>query len=170
MNTVQDIAKEIYFELGEPNDLSEEFISSWLRYNIGSLNTLLDLCVNIQEPELIFSPTLSSEEKSIYKEIFYIYFYKRMVNKNLGAANYGSNNGTNDDWIEIREGDSAIKRINKNEVSKNYITLKKDSEENLKTLVRTYRMNKSHIHQVVGDDTEQGSFLGGSYPENNRYY
>lgn len=92
-----------------------------------------------------FISDLSGIDKAIYKEIFNVSYWQRGINSSLGAAAY-------DTWVEIREFDSSIKRINKNELAKSYTSLLKNAQDNLKYIIFQYQKIKACPRQVVGDD------------------
>lgn len=96
-----------------------------------------------------FTPDLSGIDKAIYKELFNVAYWQRGINSSLGAASY-------DTWLEIREFDSSIKRINKNELVKTYVSLLKNSQDNLKYIINQYQKIKAVPLQVVGTDAIPG--------------
>jgi hypothetical protein len=58
------------------------------------------------------------------------------------------------DWTDLREGDSNIKKINKNEISKNFRGLSQDCQAELNKTVKMYLKYGAVPEQVAGDDTE----------------
>jgi hypothetical protein len=54
--------------------------------------------------------------------------------------------------LEVSENGFTAKMVNKNEVSKTYLTFKKDTDVELNGLVDAYKRNKYAPVQVVGDD------------------
>lgn len=151
-----DLANEIFIELEEPSDLTIPSISFYLQTNIGKLNGLLDISVVIVDGD--FSPALNSEEQVIYKQLFEVYYYGKLLKKSLGASAYDTNS-----IIEVKEGNRTVKKMNKNEVAKTLRQVKKDAEETLLMLVGVYRHNRSDPSQVIvwDDRMEDG---GTGYP------
>lgn len=131
MNTTS-IADEIYRELDQPSDLSIPSIAFWLQTNIGQLNLKTGLAVSVNLGAL--SETLSDEAVAIYKALFKIHYLKRKINQNLGAAAYSS-------IAEVKEGNRTVKRTNKNDIAKSYITMKESEERELNRLISAYKQN-----------------------------
>lgn len=139
---ISDIANEIFIELGEPSSISIPFLASWLRGNIGKLNNLIDTCFVIDE-NFEISPPMDINEVAILKEMYYIKYFENLATNSLAAAS---------DWSEVSEGDTTIRKTNRNEIAKTYTDLRKESAKTLDYLIRYYRQNKSKPNQVTGDD------------------
>jgi len=61
---------------------------------------------------------------------------------------------------------TIVRKINKNELSKTYISLKKEEYSELTDLINAYKLRKASPVQVAGDDTVAGRYsinYGGSY-------
>ena len=147
-NDVTDIADEIYEELGSPSDISNPLISFWLQRNIGRLNSLIQTSYTIESSvsSIEISPTLGEDEKAIYKTLYYIYYYNRLIQNNLGAAAF-------DAILEVGSDRRTVKMVNKNEVAKTYLALKKANQDELKELINGYALNRSTPLAVAGTDT-----------------
>ena len=127
----------VYTELDEPENFSIAKISAWFldNANVGKLNNLIGTQISgvaykdtygvVTGYDLVPNP--SNDQLAIYKMIFDCDYFKNQ-SKNLarGATTIGS------DWTELREGDSSIKKINKNEISKNFRGLAQDCQAELK--------------------------------------
>lgn len=146
--TVTDIAQEIYLELGSPTDNSIPFTASWLRWNIGELNILIDECFVVDSVTLEIFPELSEMQKSIFKKMYFVDYYKGKIQSSLSTAGYLGKG-----WISLKEGDSEITRANPNEIAKTFRGLMNDVSSELNDLVKTYKMNGATPTQVAGDDT-----------------
>lgn len=140
MMFVADIADEIYRELGEPEELSIPAISFWLTSNIGQLNTLLNIAIKLNDQEEFF-PELSSEEKDIFKQLYFVNYFTKLVKSNLGASAY--------DWSEMQEGDSRIRRVSRNEIAKTYQQARNSIQSELKDLIFYYKNNKVVPYSLV---------------------
>lgn len=127
-----DIAEEIMRELGEPEDISLPSVSFWLASNVGKLNTLLDLEISVVDNE--FDPEVTEDQKIIFKKLYELHYYSRQIQKNLGASAY--------DWSEIIEGDTQIRRVSKNEIAKNYASLRRELQAEIDALVFFYKQNQ----------------------------
>ena len=87
---IVDIADELYREMGEPADLSIASIAYWLRSNIGDLNITINKAYTINETTLeIEVPSdevpFGTTEKSIFKMLFSIHYYERLLRNALGG-------------------------------------------------------------------------------------
>lgn len=133
MSSITDIADEIYREMGEPDDISIPSISFWLSSNIGQLNTLINVVIEVDENEE-FVPELTHEQKAIFKQIYFINYFTRMIKTSLGASAY--------DWSELSEGDSRIRRVSRNEIAKTYQQVRGTLQTELSDLVFFYKQNR----------------------------
>lgn len=150
---VVDIADEIYRELSYPNDISIPVIGFWLRTNIGSLNNLIDTSFLLNNSDLEISPAPSLEEKSIFKKMYLIHYYDILIRSVLGAS-------AMDSVLEVTSDGATVRKINKNEVSKTYLSLRRDHVEELNSLVNYFKQNKFEPIQIAGDDTISEAFVG----------
>lgn len=156
-NKIVDIASELYIEFGEPSDLSVPAIAYWLRTNIGDLNILINKKYIIDENTLEIASeeneAFGNIEKSIFKMLYSIHHYERMMRKSLYDA-------TLDSVISISDEGSSVTKINKNEMAKTFATLRKQINDELMELTKNYNLNEAKPLQVVGDDTVPGLYPG----------
>lgn len=150
INSVVSIAQEIYEELGDNSSTSIAAIAAWIRRNIGGLGNLLNNSYKINDLNLEISPNLSDVEKFIFKKMYDIYYLDLKIKSTASSA-------TND-YTLIKDDIGSVQKINKNEVLKNYISVRKQEYEELKSLVQQYRNNSSIPLQVAGDDTFEGYY------------
>jgi len=147
---IVDIADELYREMGEPSDLSIASIAYWLRSNIGDLNITINKTYTINEItleiEIPDGDSFGNTEKSIFKMLFSIHYYERLLRNALGAA-------STDSTIEINQNGFSARRINKNELAKTYAELRKQINAELMELTKNYNLNEARPIQVAGDDT-----------------
>lgn len=135
-----------------------EYISGWLDNNIGELNVLIHKCYEGD------NPGLGNEEQAIYRQLFLKSFYGKLARKTLMGVSVtetipveGSTyNSTMSDWIELREGDSYIKRqvttaspSTKVSASKQYSSYAQEAELTLKDLIFKYNNNIAFPRQVL---------------------
>ncbi len=151
-NCITNVANEIYQELGEPSDISLPAISFYLSTNIGKLNILIDACYEILNSEI--SPELGNAEKEILKKLYEIDYLRRQVNKNLGAAAINS-------VQTVKEGDVTITKFNKNEISKTFLSSKRDAEQDLRFMIQAYRSNGADPRQSKVIDDTNDYYYGG---------
>ena len=156
--TLTYFINNIYNELGEPFNYSPQKITSWVldNSNLGKLNNLIGTCFsgvsytndcgNVTGYGI--DPAINNDQLAIYKMLFdYEYFKAESRNVARSSATIGS------DWTDLREGDSSIKKINKNEISKNFRALSRDSKEDLDKAVKMYLKYNAVPDQIAGDDT-----------------
>ena len=150
---VIDIADEIYRELDRPSTLSVPAIAFWVRSNIGALNSHIhqDFYLNsslelVRELKDSTIEELGEEEKAIMKKMHMVYHYQTLVTATMSAASL-------DTVVEIESDDTRVRKINKNEQSKAYSSLKKQEYQELRDLVANYIITKAVPSQVAGDDT-----------------
>lgn len=145
MSNLGDLATSIFeteFDSasGSPSVSS---ISGWLDNNLGKLNNVLFTSFSGSAGEVT---GLNLEEQNIYKEMYlYHYYTKQTRNTIRGIAN-----DTNGNIISVRDGDNAITFVNKNEVSKVYKGLARDSYDALETLIANYNSFQASPRQVGG--------------------
>jgi len=147
MAKIVSISDEIYRELGNPTDMSIATISFWLRTNLGQLNNLLNISIEIDGVTLELSGTgLTADQAVIFKKLYFIHFYDLKIRSTLGAA------GT-DSVIEVSSDGARVRKINKNELSKTWLAARSAEQEELTRLITAYRITASEPLQVAGDDT-----------------
>jgi len=150
---IVDIADELFRELGEPDDISVPSIAFWLRTNIGSLNVLLNKPYTINQSSLEVEDTSTDpfgiNEKVIFKKLYTIHYYDRQLRKTLGSVNL-------DSVVSISDEGSSVTKVNKNELSKTFASIKKQEMLELYDMLKAYSINEITPLQVAGDDTIPG--------------
>lgn len=139
-----DIASQIYEEEfeGTSGTPTSGQISGWLSGHVGDVNNLL-------YTDFAWSGDFYSEEASIFKALYLKDFYK----KQAGAASRGIiNGGASSSLLSVKEGDSAISFVNRNEVSKGLMSLSKQYSDDLKDLVANYQIYQAYPRQTQGVD------------------
>lgn len=164
MDFLTDLVDSTYEDLGEPDNISKGFLSGWFldNSNLGKFNNLIDtdfsgtvfIGVSGIATGGAITPDMNGEQQAIIKKLYeYEDFNKQLKLAIRGMA--GAN-----DWISVKEGDSEIMRVNKNEAIKTLKTISRDSRQDLEDMVRNYlRFNTSPV-QVVGDDDVSGGYYG----------
>jgi predicted ATPase len=152
---IVDIANEIYIESGSPTTTSIAAISFWIRGKVGHINNLLQESFVIDETtkEILDGggAEISMEAVSIIKKLYKVYDYEIQIRTHMNAI-------TTDTVLEVEDNGSRVKKINRNEVSKTFASLKAQEEAALKNLVTNYRQRLSGPVQITGDDIEQGRY------------
>jgi len=94
---------------------------------------------------------IQPEEASILKKMYVVHYYDQQIRSTVGAA-------STDPVVEVASDGSRVRKINKNELSKTYISLKKEEYSELTDLINAYKLRKSSPVQVAGDDTVVGQY------------
>lgn len=160
INEIGNLASGIFlYDFDEDSGvIRPEYISGWLQNNLGEINILTHSCFQGE------NPGLNEEEQAIYRQIFLKSFYGKIARKTLMGVSTvqttyesgGSGSSEMSDWIELREGDSYIKRqvttaspSTKVSASKQYSSYAQEAELTLKDLIYKYNQNKSGPIQVI---------------------
>lgn len=180
MNQLGELAYHIWdIEFGDHSSALERernvlLISGYLEANLGQLNTLINTDFYLNEEQDAVVPDLRYEEKAIFTQLYlkdYMNKQARNILRNAAASSSSTNTSTTTttdgvtDWIELREGDTSIRRSVATSTSKNtsaQIFQKSAAEANqlLKELVHSYNMYGSVPLQVAGID---GGIVDSSY-------
>jgi len=168
MNQLGDLAYRIWdVEFGahstdEERTSSAIAISGYLDANLGQLNTFINTDFKVDETVDEVKPTLKYEEKAIFTQLYlkdYNNKQARNILSNAAATSTTTPSGVNGitDWIELREGDTSIKRALATATTKNtsaQIFQKSASEANalLQNMIHSYNMYGSIPVQVAGLD------------------
>ena len=143
---VVDIADEVFRELGEPTILSIPAISFWLRANIGQLNTYTsDL-----EIKTSAGVEIGEEEKAVLKKMYFIHFYDQKLRTHMTTLD-------TDTVISVRDGDSSVTKVNRNEITRSIAAIKNQEYSELNQMIQAYNSQKGSPRQVAGDDTTSGA-------------
>jgi len=146
INEIGNLASGIFlYDFDEDSGvIRPEYISGWLQNNLGEINILTHSCFQGE------NPGLNEEEQAIYRQIFLKSFYGKIARKTLMGLSTvqttyesgGSGTSEMSDWIELREGDSYIKRqvttaspSTKVSASKQYSSYAQEAELTLKDLI-----------------------------------
>lgn len=137
---LSDIADEIFTELSEPSDISQASIIYWLYTNIGGLNSLLERA--FETTASVITPSPSEIEKQILKKLYFLYFYGRQMNRNLGAAALVL-------VASVTEGNRTVRRFDRTNVARNYKSLIDDIKDELHIAVLAYKMGAATPAQFI---------------------
>lgn len=162
--TLQDLVDSLYEDFGGFGDYSEGYILDWVldNSNLGKLNYLIGSSFSgnyLLNPSGIItggtiSPDMGGEESSIYQKLFECAFCQKQVRETLyGVA--GRTTGSSSDWISLKEGDSQITRLNRNEVLKSAKAAQRDCQTDLEFMVLNYLKYKNSAEQVLSEDYDR---------------
>lgn len=151
---VVDIANEIYIEQGSPTTTSIPAIAFWIRAQTGFLNTLLfeDLSIN-SSLELVKEDgtEVPVEIVSIIKQAYRVYDLEMSVRTTMNAL-------ATDTILTVKDNlaGTSFTRVNRNEISKTYLQMRRDEQGVLTNMINAYRLLKAQPSQIAGDDTYAG--------------
>ena len=149
---VVDIADEIFRELREPTSLSIPAISFWLRTNVGQLNNYIHTEYSVSENDLEIKDSASppveigDNEKTILKKMYFIHYYDQRLRTHMTTMD-------TDTILSVRDGDSSVTKVNRNEIAKSIAAVKAQEYSELLKMIQAYVSNKAGPYQVAGDDT-----------------
>ena len=95
--------------------------------------------------------SIQAEESSVLKKMYIVHYYDQQIRATVGAA-------SSDPVVEVASDGSRVRKINKNELSKTYLSLKREEYGELIDLINAYKLRKSSPVQVAGDDTVVGQY------------
>lgn len=141
---ISEIAAQIYTDefFGTSGAPTVEYISSWLSGNVGMLN-------NVIFTDLETTGDFPYEESSIFKNLYLRDFYKKEAGKALRGIYAGSASNL---ILKLKEGDSDIQFVNRNEMSKTLTTLSRQYATDLNDQITAYRLYQAYPRQVAGED------------------
>jgi hypothetical protein len=149
---IVDFANEIYINEGSPTWTSLPAISYWLRAEVGRVNNLIfeDMKIDDNTLEIVHCDgrTIDLNIISIFKQLYRIYSLQLQVNNQM-------NNISMDSLVSVEDSFGGVKytRLNRNEISKTLILMRKDEMKILDQLISAYQIRQSTPRQVAGDDT-----------------
>lgn len=170
MNQFGELAYHIWdIEFGDHSTALERereclLISGYLEANLGQLNTLINSDFYIDKTKDKVVPELQYEEKAIFTQLYLKDYMQKQSRKVLSNATVTSSSSTTTagvtDWVELREGDTSIRRsiasaTSKNASAKIFQDASKEAMELLKQMVHSYNLYGSIPLQVAGKDGSQ---------------
>lgn len=143
MSAISGLATKIFqteFE-SDTGAVPRSYIQAWLESNLGLLNTRINTSYSGSSAEL------DLESSAIYKEMYMSHYYRKQ-SRNALRGLVGNSDGA--DVLSIRDGNSSVSFVNKNEVSKVYKSLADDCDSKVEKLAHQYNMYQSEPLQLGG--------------------
>lgn len=137
---INAFASGIWNDLNQPSITSPTAIAWWLYYNVGRLNTMI--YTNYSGVSGSIVPDMGPAEASIYKDIYIVKFWERMVNSNVGAAAWDAS------VIQVTEGNRTIKVTDRNNIAKTCLAAKDSAQKDLMQLIALYKINAATPYEV----------------------
>ena len=150
-NVLEDLASGIVvteFD-GDTGIATVSNVSGWLFENLGQLNTYLYTDFTGSQASGTYGE-MDIEAQNILKELYLKNYYTKEARNALRGIVNSSVSG--DNVLSLRDGESAVTFVNRNEVAKVYRGLASDSTENLKRLVAQYNIYQAQPRQLGGID------------------
>lgn len=152
---ITDLAQSIYLDLDSPSNLSVAAIQSKLVSSafLGQLNSLVGQCHAIATGDI--SPVLDTDEQGIYAKMYESDFWTRKI---AAIAN-----GTDINWVSLRDGDSSIVRASPVDQMRLYRDMQKQLNDELRILSNAYRADGATTRDVAFYNVVNG--LGYGLPD-----
>jgi len=145
MSIISDLAVDVFQDEfdSDASVATSGSIQAWMENNLGQLNTLIH-----QD----FSGTgavLDTEAQSIHKELYLSNYYSKQSRNALRGITKTSNDSN---ILSLKDGESAVTFVNRNEVSKVYRGLAADSMDNVVRMAGQYNIYQAEPRQLGGID------------------
>ena len=151
MSVLEDLASgivETEFD-GDTTIATVSSVSGWLLENLGRLNTYI--YTDFKSTAVTGSyGQIDIEAQNILKEMYlYNHYTKESRNALRGIVN---SSVSGDNILALKDGESSVTFVNRNEVSKVYRGLAKDSMDNVVRLSAQYNIYQAEPRQLGGID------------------
>ena len=145
-NVLEDLASGIVqYEFDSDTGIATVAnVSGWLYENLGQVNTYLYTEFSGVDA------SLDIEAQSILKELYLSNYYTKQARNALRGIISSSVSG--DNVLSLRDGESAVTFVNRNEVSKVYKGLASDCMDNVVRMAGQYNIYGAQPRQAVGID------------------
>tara|TARA_R110002020_G_scaffold383291_3_gene593946 strand:+ start:1261 stop:1740 length:480 start_codon:yes stop_codon:yes gene_type:complete len=151
MSALEDLASgivETEFD-GDTGIATVASVSGWLFENLGKLNTYIYTDFNGAEASGTYG-TIDIEAQGLLKELYlHNYYIKQSRNALRGITN---SSVSGDNVLSLKDGESSVTFINRNEVSKVYRGLANDCMANVERLSAQYNIYQAQPRQLHGVD------------------
>ena len=124
-------------------------VSGWLFENLGRLNNYIYTDFNGATASGTYG-VIDIEAQSILKELYLYNYYTKQSRNALRGITDSSVSG--DNILSLKDGESSVSLINRNEVSKVYRGLANDSLANIERLSASYNIYQAQPRQLHGVD------------------
>ncbi len=124
-------------------------VSGWLNENLGQVNTYLYTDFFGDDATGSYGP-IDVEAQSVLKELYLSNYYNRQARNALRGIADSSVSG--DNILSLRDGESAVTFVNRNEVSKVYRGLASDCMDRVTQLAAQYNIYQAQPRQLGGID------------------
>lgn len=144
-NSISGVAYELYYELEQPTSPTSGYIYNWLLFNVGKLNNWIDKNYSSEDGD-DYTPQLGVDEKGILKEVYWVDYYNQKARKALLGIDDNSKN-----IVSLKDDKSSVQFVNNKDLAKTYREVAEDHNNNLITLVNSYKRNRSGPREAQYD-------------------
>ncbi len=151
MSVLEDLASGIVeYEFDSDTGIATvASVSGWLHKNLGKLNTYIYTHFSGHGASGTYGQ-IDIEAQNILKELYLNNFYNKEARNALrGIVN---SNVSGDNVLSLKDGESSVTFVNRNEVSKVYKGLAKDSMDNIVRMSAQYNIYQAEPRQLFGID------------------
>jgi len=124
-------------------------VSGWLYENLGQANTYLYTDFGGADATGVYG-TMDIEAQNVLKELYLGNYYNKQARNALRGIVSSSVSG--DNVLSLRDGESAVTFVNRNEVSKVYRGLATDCMDKVTRLAAQYNVYQAQPRQLGGID------------------
>ncbi len=155
-NVLEDLASGIVVtEFDSDTGIaSVSAVSGWLFENLGQVNTYLYTDFGGASATGTYG-AMDTEAQNVLKELYMSNYYNKEARNALRGI--VSSNVSGDNILSLRDGESSVTFVNRNEVSKVYRGLASDCMERVTRMAAQYNIYQAQPRQLGGID---GSGLG----------
>tara|TARA_R110001583_G_scaffold119869_1_gene271136 strand:- start:572 stop:1057 length:486 start_codon:yes stop_codon:yes gene_type:complete len=150
-NVLEDLASGIVtteFD-GDTGIATVASVSGWLYENLGQVNTYLYTNFSGDNAEGTYG-FMDIEAQNVLKELYLSNYYNKEARNALRGITKSSVSG--DNVLSLRDGESAVTFINRNEVSKVYRGLANDCMDKVTQMAAQYNIYQAQPRQLGGID------------------
>ena len=124
-------------------------VSGWLYENLGQVNTYLYTDFDGEGATGVYG-AMDIEAQNVLKELYLGNYYNKQARNALRGIASSSVSG--DNVLSLRDGESAVTFVNRNEVSKVYRGLASDCMDKVTRLAAQYNIYQAQPRQLGGID------------------
>jgi len=124
-------------------------VSGWLYENLGQVNTYLYTNFSGDDASGTYG-FMDIEAQNVLKELYLSNYYNKEARNALRGITKSSVSG--DNVLSLKDGESAVTFINRNEVSKVYRGLANDSMDKVIQMAAQYNIYQAQPRQLGGID------------------
>jgi len=124
-------------------------VSGWLYENLGQVNTYLYTDFSGEAATGAYG-VMDIEAQNVLKELYLSNYYNKQARNALRGI--VDSNVSGDNVLSLRDGESSVTFINRNEVSKVYKSMANDCMEKITKLAAQYNIYQAQPRQLGGVD------------------